>query len=215
MKLILSLFMMINFSVFAAADDIRVFTPETIKALIGPHPAKGSAEEKREFQLLADLQRTRTEEQCQLAANEESANLVSLFANAGGPLSRSEARILSVRFLQAYASAGVNIFLAKSLYDRPRPYDANPELTPCIEKETSSAYPSGHTAFARMFARLLSRLYPEREAALMKRADEVAQNRVIGGVHHPSDIVAGKKLGDAMAEQVDDEELMKMVMQND
>lgn len=215
MKLILSLFMMISFSAFAAADDIRVFTPETIKALIGPHPAKGSAEEKREFQILADLQRTRTAEQCKLAASEESANLMTLFANVGGPLSRSEARILSVRFLQAYASAGINIYLAKSLYERPRPYDANPELTPCIEKETSSAYPSGHTAFARMFARLLSRLYPEREAALMKRADEVAQNRVIGGVHHPSDIVAGKKLGDAMAEQVDDEELMKMVMQND
>lgn len=214
LSVVFSLLVFMNFSAVAAADDIRIFTPDTIKEMLGPHPAKGSAEERREFEILADYQRTRTEEQCKLAASEESANLVTLFANEGGPLSRTEARILSVRFLQAYASAGINIYLAKSLYERPRPYDANPELTPCIDKESSSAYPSGHTALARMFARLLSRMYPEREAALMKRADDVAKNRVIGGVHHPSDIVAGKKLGDAMATEVDDEELMKMVMQN-
>lgn len=214
-SLVFSLLVFMNFSAVAGADDIHILTPEAVKELIGPHPAKGSAEEQREFDFLADLQRTRTEEQCRLAAEEESASLVTLFANKGGPLSRTEARILSVRFLQAYASAGINIYLAKGLYERPRPYDANPELTPCIDKESSSAYPSGHTAFARMFARILSRLYPERSAAIMKRSDEVAYNRMIGGVHHPSDIVAGKKLGDAMAAMVDDEELMKMVMQND
>ncbi len=213
MKLIFSLLMMMNFSAFAA-DDIRIFTPDTIKEMLGPHPAKGSAEEQREFEFLAELQRTRSEEQCKLAASEESASLVSLFANEGGPLSRTEARILSVRFMQAYASAGINIYLAKNLYNRPRPYDANPELTPCIDKEGSSAYPSGHTAFARMFARILSRMYPERAAAFMKRADQVALNRLIGGVHHPSDIVAGKRLGDAMATEVDDKELIKMMSEN-
>ena len=212
-SVVFSLLVMMNISAAATADDIRIFTPETIRQMIGPHPAKDSVEESREFAILADYQRTRTTEQCRLAAKEESANLVTLFANEGGPLSKTEARILSIRFLQAYASAGINIYLAKSLYDRPRPYVANPELTPCIDKESSSAYPSGHTALARMFARLLSRIYPEREDAFMKRADEVAMNRVIGGVHHPSDIVAGKKLGDAMAEEVDDEELMKMVME--
>jgi len=210
MKLIFSLLVMMNLSAFAA-EDIRIFTPDTIKEMLGPHPAKGSAEEQREFAFLAELQSLRTEEQCRQAAKEESASLVTLFANEGGPLSRTEARILSVRFLQAYASAGINIYLAKSLYDRPRPYDATPELTPCIDKESSSAYPSGHTAFARMFARLLSRIYPERASALMRRADEVAFNRMIGGVHHPSDIVSGKKLGDEMAKQVTDEELMKMI----
>lgn len=215
MKLIFSILMMMNLSAFAAEDDITIFTPETIKEMIGPHPAKGSEEERREFEYLANLQRTRTEEQCRLAANQESSSLSALFSSDNGPLSRTEARILSVRFLQAYASAGINIYLAKSLYERPRPYDANPELTPCIDKESTSAYPSGHTALSRMFARILSRLYPERAAALMKRADEVAMNRMLGGVHHPSDIIAGKKLGDAMAVEVDDEELMKMVMQND
>lgn len=213
MKLFLSLLVMINFSA-VAADDIRIFTPETIKEMIGPHPAKGSEEERREFEFLENLQRTRTEEQCMLAANQESSSLGALFANDGGPLSRTEAKILTVRFLEAYASAGINIYLAKSLYERPRPYDANPALTPCIAKESSSAYPSGHTALSRMFARILSRIYPERAAALMKRADEVAMNRMLGGVHHPSDIVAGKKLGDAMATEVDDEELMKMVKGN-
>jgi hypothetical protein len=36
----------------------------------------------------------------------------------------------------------------------------------------------------------------------MKRGDEISMHRVLGGVHHPSDIVAGKKLGDAMAMEI-------------
>ena len=36
----------------------------------------------------------------------------------------------------------------------------------------------------------------------MERADEIAQNRIIGGVHHPSDIVAGKKLADKVVENI-------------
>ena len=42
-------------------------------------------------------------------------------------------------------------------------------------------------------------MFPERAALLLKLGDQAALNRVIGGVHHPSDIAAGKKLGDAIA----------------
>ena len=35
----------------------------------------------------------------------------------------------------------------------------------------------------------------------MKSAEAAALNRVIGGVHHPSDIAAGKKLGLEIARQ--------------
>lgn len=110
-----------------------------------------------------------------------------------------------------YAEAGANIYLAKRIYKRPRPYLTRTELTPCIDKESSYAYPSGHTALARLFARLLSRIYPERTAAFLERADEIAENRVLGGVHHPTDLISGKKLGDAMSVEVSDQELMEII----
>jgi acid phosphatase (class A) len=55
---------------------------------------------------------------------------------------------------------------------------------------------------SRILARVLSRIYPDRAAAFMQRADEIAKNRVLGGVHHPSDIEAGKKLGDLVANKM-------------
>jgi hypothetical protein len=58
-----------------------------------------------------------------------------------------------------------------------------------------------------MFARLLSRIYPERAKAFMERGDEIANNRILGGVHHPTDIISGKKLGDALANEVNEREL--------
>ena len=42
----------------------------------------------------------------------------------------------------------------------------------------------------------LSDFVPVRRAAFLARADEIAQDRVIGGVHHPTDVAAGKVLAD-------------------
>jgi acid phosphatase (class A) len=95
---------------------------------------------------------------------------------------------------------GAVVYLNKSNFNRNRPYINHSEIKPCIQLEGSKAYPSGHTTIARVYARIMGAIYPERAVLFLKRSDEVAQNRVIGGVHHPSDIVAGKILGDAIAE---------------
>jgi acid phosphatase (class A) len=58
------------------------------------------------------------------------------------------------------------------------------------------SYPSGHAAYSRLFALILSELQPERKSEFMARADQAALNRVIGGVHYPTDIEAGKKLAE-------------------
>ena len=95
------------------------------------------------------------------------------------------------------------LLTAKNYYKRPRPFDyADETVDPCIEKATGYAYPSGHATSARLYARLLGKMYPERAEAFLKRGDEAALFRVLGGVHHPTDIEAGKKLGDALALKV-------------
>lgn len=176
----------------------KLLTPTQIRSLLGAYPAKGSMAEFNDFATILKFQLSRTEQDCAEAAADEKVSISHLFAGPRGPLTRSEAR-LTPRLALSMGEIGANILTAKNLYKRPRPYIANPLIRPCISKESSTAYPSGHTAFARTMAIILSRIYPEKSAALMKRADEVALNRVIGGVHHPTDIIAGKKLGDAIA----------------
>lgn len=55
----------------------------------------------------------------------------------------------------------------------------------CVKKSWGYSYPSGHSSFSRVFANVLSDIVPERRAEFFARADEVAQDRVIGGVHFP------------------------------
>jgi acid phosphatase (class A) len=85
----------------------------------------------------------------------------------------------------------------KERFSRLRPYKAYPdEAKPCIKKSKSFSYPSGHSSAARVTAAVLSDLVPERRAEFYAKADEIAQDRVVGGVHYPGDIAAGKAFGD-------------------
>jgi acid phosphatase (class A) len=178
----------------------RLLTPEFIRVLLGPFPEVGSHLEEMEFQVLEEYQRTRTLEECERAAAQDHVSLVNLFAANDGPLSRAEARRLSFVLARPYAEAGANIFVAKNTFKRPRPYLSNSALKPCVPLEESTAYPSGHATISRFLGRILAEKFPERAQAIMDRAGEIAKNRVLGGVHFPSDIEAGIKLGDTLFE---------------
>lgn len=201
--LILFPLLIASFSLPAEAIDeerlVRLLSPSDIRSILGAYPARGSSEELTDFAILFKYQLTRSAQDCAKAAADEKVSLQNFFAGAKGPLTKAEVSRLTPRLIKGMGEAGINILNAKRLYHRPRPYVLNPLIKPCITKEHSSAYPSGHTAFSRVMAIVLARIYPERQVALIERADEIALGRVIGGVHHPSDIIAGKKLADAIA----------------
>jgi acid phosphatase (class A) len=90
---------------------------------------------------------------------------------------------------------------AKRLWDRVRPPKQDIRITPMLKVPGSASYPSGHATRAIVWARLLGALDPAHKDALRERARLVALDRVIGGVHYPSDVVAGMTLGDALADQ--------------
>jgi acid phosphatase (class A) len=62
----------------------------------------------------------------------------------------------------------------------------------------SYAWPSGHAAVGRLTALTLSAAEPGREAALMQWGDALGANRLACRVHWVSDVVAGRRLADAM-----------------
>lgn len=182
---------------FNACATLR---PADGQAIIGPYPTIGSLEEKQDFDELLYFQDTRTQEQCEAGAQESSSSLRAFFGGKNGPLSEAEVIKVQKNLKWVTIKTGVQILLNKTAFNRPRPYTNHPEIKPCIELELSKAYPSGHATLSRVYARILSVIYPERSIQFLNRADQIALNRVIGGVHHPSDIVAGKKLGDALAD---------------
>lgn len=183
--------------------DPGTLTSAEIQKLLGRYPSKGSVEEKADFSKMLELQLSRTTEDCQLASSEVKPNIRIVFTQNNGPLSADEMEQAFPRIESVYRAASKASSYAKSIYRRPRPFMSNPQIKPCIELENSYAFPSGHTTISRAVARALSVVFPERAEMLIKRTDDVAFHRVLGGVHHPSDIVAGKKLGDEVAKRVE------------
>lgn len=90
----------------------------------------------------------------------------------------------------------------KNKIQRPRPFLRHPDLKPCIPKEFSYSYPSGHATFYSFTAELLTAVYPELEERLKQVGSRGVYARVIGGVHYPSDVEAGRKLGQSAAAKI-------------
>jgi len=81
--------------------------------------------------------------------------------------------------------------LSKEYWKTERPYQVNDKIKALVEKPISKAYPSGHTACSRVLAEVLGQILPAKRAELRERAAEIANNRIISGVHWPHDIEGG------------------------
>lgn len=195
------LFSLLSLSAAAEAEKIGLglLTPKQIRALIGDFPAKGSAGEAKDDATLLKWQSVRTKKECDFAASQSRLNVEKVFVKPVGPLEDHEFDSLKLKLLKLEARTGTNSLLAKRLYNRPRPYVRNHNIKPCIPLESSSSYPSGHAAMGMATGKLLAHYFPEHAEEIMQVALQVGTNRIIGGVHHPTDVEAGRKLGEELA----------------
>lgn len=95
----------------------------------------------------------------------------------------------------AISSAG------KAAWDRPRPPLLAARIHAAAPLPASGSYPSGHATQAFLWGGLLAEVFPEQRAALRERAELVAWSRVVAGVHYPTDITAGRLLGDRLVQE--------------
>ena len=144
--------------------------------------------------MLHQWQDKRTAEECAWANVQANINPTSFFVDRGGPLKAGEVKKVSSLFTKVSAEASAAASVAKERWKRPRPFLTDTTLVPCVTMAPNfRAYPSGHATIGHATAEALARLFPDRRAAFLARGNEIALNRVISGVHHPSDIEAGKE----------------------
>ena len=84
---------------------------------------------------------------------------------------------------------------AKSYYHRSRPYILDARIQPVLPKPNNDSYPSGHSTAGHFFAIILAHVCRKKRRAFLRRVESFALNRVIGGVHYPTDVEAGKLSG--------------------
>jgi membrane-associated phospholipid phosphatase len=88
----------------------------------------------------------------------------------------------------------------KEYFARPRPELADNRVQPVVRGDDEPSYPSGHATRAMLWARVLCKIVPDKKDALLDRGEEIGWDRVIIGVHYPSDVYAGEVLGQALAQ---------------
>ena len=74
-----------------------------------------------------------------------------------------------------------------------------------MHRETSASYPSGHATHGMVDALVLAAIFPEQRDALLARGEQIGNDRVIAGIHWPSDVAAGQKLGREIAHRLLDD----------
>ena len=161
-----------------------------------PPPAPDSAAQKADVAITLDWQNKRTEADCAKARLTANADYDS-FWGGKSPFPRPLPPEVKEFFGRLTLDLDSAVTVMKDRYQRPRPFNAYPgTAVPCIKKSGGYSYPSGHATFSRVFADVLTDIVPGRSAEFFAKADEIAQDRVLGGVHFASDIAAGKAFGD-------------------
>lgn len=182
------------------ADHAFYVEPSSLPyVLVPPPPKTGSAVEKRDFKELDHAQAERTDAQCAAVKAQARVEFHTLHARLPFVLDEKAGDF----FWRIRSDTARAVGRMKDKYRRPRPFvlDAN-RFRPCYPEKHGTSYPSGHAAIARVFARVLADLDPANAAVYFREGDQVAQNRVIGGVHYPSDIQEGKKFADVLYERI-------------
>jgi len=186
----------------AQAEDAKPFVTNKdidLTMILPPPPANDSAQTKAELGEVLTLQVTRTPEMAASAVADSEEN-VWRFANVMGPnFNKEKLPKFSAFFDRVVETEGAVVDPAKDVWKRPRPHQLSDLVKPAVKLSSSGSWPSGHATVGTMMGIILSDMVPEKRAEIMARAAEYAHNRVVGGIHYPSDVEMGKISGSVIA----------------
>jgi acid phosphatase (class A) len=170
---------------------------------VAPPPARGSAADREDFRILHAYQNERTQEQCQAADLQTRPGLNEMFGPSTGVLTALEIKKVSAVCEKLITKAFSVVDPIKDFYRRDRPYNVDSSIRPCIKMPNGSrAYPSAHAAIGILLSAYLATQFPAKRDLILEQGKQAGVNRLIGGVHHPSDVAAGQSLGKQMAKDL-------------
>ncbi|WP_421916645.1 acid phosphatase [Mesorhizobium sp.] len=186
----------------ARADDAQPFVTSKdidLTMILPPPPANDSAQTRAEIGQVLTLQVTRTPEMVASAVADAEEN-VWRFADVMGPkFNKQSLPKFSAFFDRVVATEGAVVDPAKDVWKRPRPHQLSDLVKPAVKLSNSGSWPSGHATVGTMMGIILADMVPEKRAEIMARAALYAHNRVVGGIHYPSDVEMGKISGSVIA----------------
>ena len=171
--------------------------------LLPPPPAPDSAQMKAELGEVLTVQVTRTKEMEARAFADATENIWRFAAVVDNPKFTAAAwPKVAAFFDRVIETEAAVVDPAKDVWKRPRPHLYSDLVKPVVPLSKSGSYPSGHATVGTLMGIELANMLPEKRAAIMARAWEYAHNRVVGGIHYPSDIEMGRISGTVIAQTI-------------
>jgi acid phosphatase (class A) len=182
---------------FADAKEVNLLD------ILPPPPAQDSARTKAELGEILTIQVTRTPEMEARAIADANEDIWRFSDVVDSPkFTKENLPKFAAFFDRIVETEGDVVDPAKDVWKRPRPHIFSALVKPVVPLSKSGSYPSGHTTLGTLMGIVLSNMLPEKRAAIMTRAWEYGQNRVVGGIHYPSDIEAGRISGSVIAQTI-------------
>lgn len=175
-------------------------TPEAVPpTVLKPPPRPGSKTYRKELEMVIANQRTLTDEQKEAAMDESKITPEMITLPVLGDDFTAYHYPATYRLLAHAASDAWRIGdVARDYWKSPRPHVADERVQLYVKPIFSGSYPSGHTLTNQIFAHILGDLLPEYRVKFFQRADEIANNRVRGGVHYFFDLRAATVMAEKL-----------------
>ena len=190
-------------SLSAAAGAQEAFVPASaIDAadMLPAAPKDGSDIQKADLAQLHLIQDHRTAADIARAQSDAATRNIFLFATIFGPGFNAKALPLTAALsADVEAAEKADVEPVKYVFARIRPYHFDKTLHPvCPATKKDDSYPSGHAMSGYLEALTLASILPEKKDAIFARADDYAHDRLVCGVHYPSDVAAARPLAYAL-----------------
>jgi membrane-associated phospholipid phosphatase len=177
-------------------------------SVVGLYPQPGTVTAQSELAIMLWLQGSRTDQDVARARSEATPSF-GCFASAihpggnalaaPGPIEIGNFPRTAALLDQARADVTPLLESLGNTFLRPLPYQSFPALTPVLAEPAPFSYPSVHATLGVLFARILDQFDPDDQVAIGATGHLLGTDRVLGGVHYPSDVEAGQRLGNAFA----------------
>lgn len=162
--------------------------------ILAPPPAPSSADGKADLDAVLAAQQARTPVDVKAAQADDETTVFRFADVMGANFTPENLSFAAVFFKEVWADANQAIGSAKDHFNRPRPAVEDKRVMPVLNA-ASASFPSGAATFAYTMAILLADMVPEKAPAIFARAGQYAHNRVVAGVHYPTDIEGGRIAG--------------------
>lgn len=170
-------------------------------ALLASPPAADSPEQAADFACVWAVFKTCTPEERSRAERSASLSIYNFTPVIGEFFQKGRFPKLDALMEAVKTNSTESIDAPKAHWNRLRPYQLDPELV-VGRPERNASYPSGHSTRGTIQSLVLAELFPERRDAILEFGRQIGWDRVRIGKHFPTDVYAGRVLGQAVVREM-------------